>query len=211
MTTLSAFLPVIAGGFAVAFFHAATPTHWLPFVLVGRAQGWSSARTVGVAGVAGLGHSLFTALLGLAITGAGHLVEPTLGEAFPRLVGGGLVALGVYYLVRHLLRAQPVPEAEPARRYRSSLAAVAGLVTLVSFTPSDAVLPVYLANVGSGWAGFVLLTAMLSLATVLGMVMFTGLFIAGADRLGLHRLEQYELAIVGAGLCAIGMFVALDG
>ena len=31
-------LALLGGGFATAFLHAALPTHWLPFVLVGRAQ-----------------------------------------------------------------------------------------------------------------------------------------------------------------------------
>ena len=33
-------------GFTVAFFHAAIPTHWLPFIVVGKAQGWSRRRTL---------------------------------------------------------------------------------------------------------------------------------------------------------------------
>jgi len=39
---------VAATGFTVAFFHAAIPTHWLPFVLTGRARGWSRAKTLAV-------------------------------------------------------------------------------------------------------------------------------------------------------------------
>ena len=31
-------LSLLGGGFVAAFLHAALPTHWLPFVLVGRAQ-----------------------------------------------------------------------------------------------------------------------------------------------------------------------------
>jgi nickel/cobalt exporter len=42
---------IAATGFSVAFFHAAIPTHWLPFVLVSRARGWSrSAKTLAVIG-----------------------------------------------------------------------------------------------------------------------------------------------------------------
>ena len=42
----SAVLTTIAAtGFTVAFFHAAIPTHWLPFVLVSRARGWSRGKT----------------------------------------------------------------------------------------------------------------------------------------------------------------------
>ena len=40
-------------GFTVAFLHAAIPTHWLPFVMVGRARGWSPARTLAAVALAG--------------------------------------------------------------------------------------------------------------------------------------------------------------
>ena len=40
-------LSLLGGGFAAAFLHAALPTHWLPFVLVGRAQSWRTSRTLG--------------------------------------------------------------------------------------------------------------------------------------------------------------------
>jgi nickel/cobalt exporter len=50
----SAVLTTIAAtGFSVAFFHAAIPTHWLPFVLVSRARSWSRRRDLAVATLAG--------------------------------------------------------------------------------------------------------------------------------------------------------------
>lgn len=206
---LDAFLPVLVAASAVAFLHAATPTHWLPFVLVGRAQGWTAGRTLGVTAVAGAGHALFTALLGLAVTGAGVLLGERLGDLFPRLVAGMLIALGLYYLIRYALNPPHHAEAKP-QRYGSDAAAVAGLVALLTFTPSEAVLPVYLANIEHGLAGFAVLALVLTLATTGGMVAFTALFMAGAQRLKLERLERYELVLVGLGLCAIGVLVALE-
>ena len=58
---------IAATGFTVAFFHAAIPTHWLPFVLVARARGWTHGKTLAVSMGAGLGHVLLTSLLGLGI------------------------------------------------------------------------------------------------------------------------------------------------
>jgi hypothetical protein len=206
----SAFASILAAGFVVAFLHAAAPTHWLPLVLVGRAQGWTHRRTLGVAAVAGLGHSLFTVLLGLAVTGIGLIIEPQLGHFFPRLVGAALVLLGLFYLIRHGLRAtDELDDSRAARRYGSDRAAALGLVALLTFTPAEAVLPVYLANIRHGWTGFAILSVALTVATTTGMLMFTALFMAGANRLKLGRLERYELLLVGATLCAFGLFVAL--
>ena len=74
-------LSLLGGGFVAAFLHAALPTHWLPFTLVGRAQGWRASRVLAVVAVAGLAHIATTAL-----------------------VGGLIVAAGVYILHREMRR-----------------------------------------------------------------------------------------------------------
>src|SRR5258708_6964113 len=54
-------------GFGVAFLHAAIPTHWLPFVVVGRARGWSHRRILAAVALAGGGHVIATTALGLGL------------------------------------------------------------------------------------------------------------------------------------------------
>jgi cadmium resistance protein CadD (predicted permease) len=200
-----------ATGFAVAFFHAALPTHWLPFVLVGRAQGWRPAKVLAVTGLAGAGHVLFTAALGLALTSAGLALAPRLGQLFPKAVGVLLVGLGLFYLARQVLR-HGHSHADPSRKLgaRSEAAAIVGLVMILTFSPCEAFLPVYLANVSYGWAGFLLLSLVLVVGTGLSMLMFTGLCLAGADRFRLERLQRYESALIGAALCLLGVFVVLE-
>ena len=46
-------------GFSIAFFHAAIPTHWLPFVLTARAQRWSRSKTLTITALAATGHACF--------------------------------------------------------------------------------------------------------------------------------------------------------
>src|SRR3954467_420660 len=87
-------------GFGVAFFHAAIPTHWLPFVLTARAQHWTNARTLFITALAGGGHVLFTALLGLFIAWFGIVLNEKIGDWFPRIAGAALIALGLFYVLR---------------------------------------------------------------------------------------------------------------
>jgi cadmium resistance protein CadD (predicted permease) len=58
--------------------------------------------------------------------------------------------------------------------------------------------------------GFVLLSLVLTLGTLVAMLVFTGLCLAGADRLRLERLERYEAAVIGVVLCLLGLFLALE-
>ena len=91
---------IVATGFTIAFFHAAIPTHWLPFVMASRTQKWSKPRTLGVVALAGLGHVFCTTLLGVLIVWLGLEFDRAIGFYFPLIAGGALIAFGLYYLIQ---------------------------------------------------------------------------------------------------------------
>lgn len=199
------FASVAATGFVVAFLHAALPTHWLPFVLVSRAQKWTTGRTLGVTLLAGLGHVSLTILLGLAVVAAGLAAQPHLGDSFHWVVGALMAALGVFYLVKGRHKHATM---ETGRKFASDRAAITALVVLLTLSPCEAFLPYYLAGMEHGVAGFLTLSIVLLTATSAGMLVFTGLSLAGFNRLRLDRLEQYEELILGGALILIGAAVA---
>ena len=207
------FLSIVATGFTIAFFHAALPTHWLPFVLVGRAQGWDGRKIALVTALAGLGHVTFTVVLGALVAGAGLALEDWLGAFAPFVAAGLLFGLGTFYLARHAVLARrlaggPAVEADP-RRYGSDRAAIGALVLMLTLSPCEAFLPVYLSAAPYGWAAFALLSVVLALATAAGMAIFTTAFLLGAERLKLRALERYDSAILGGVLCLLGLAVLL--
>src|ERR1700736_5195677 len=93
---------IAATGFGIAFFHAAIPTHWLPFVLTSRVQRWSRTKTIAVTALAGTGHVAVTALLGLCITWFGLVLNKSIGNWLPRIAGGALLLFGFYYVFRQV-------------------------------------------------------------------------------------------------------------
>jgi hypothetical protein len=204
--TSTFFASIAATGFAVAFLHAALPTHWLPFVLVGRAQKWSTGRTLGVTFLAGLGHVALTAVLGLILVLAGLAMQPHVGGIFHWIVGGLMIAVGLLYVLRGR-HSHAHPEAG-RRPYASDRAAIVALVTLLTLSPCEAFLPYYLAGMEHGWQAFVVLSLVLMVATSAGMLLFTGLSLAGFSRLGLDWVERYEETILGVALILVGIVVA---
>ncbi|MBA3883631.1 MAG: hypothetical protein H0X73_13225 [Chthoniobacterales bacterium] len=220
-------------GFGVAFFHAAIPTHWLPFVLAARAQRWNHGKTLAVTALAGTGHVVVTALLGLLIAWFGIALDRTIGRWFPLLAGGALIALGVFYIYRQLTgkghahhhlfcghshghagelehdhdhAAAPVGARPPAP---SDRVAITSLLALLTFSPCEAFLPIYASGVRYGWSGFALLTVILSIGTVAGMVLFTWLTLLGVRKAKLGLLERYESGLIGALLCTVGLLIIL--
>ena len=220
-------------GFGVAFFHAAIPTHWLPFVLAARAQHWSSARTIGVTALAGGGHVLVTAALGFLIAWFGITLSERVGLWFPRIAGAALLLLGAFYLYRQLTgkghahhhlfcghthahageleheHDHPTPPISERPAAPSDRMAITSLLTLLTFSPCEAFLPIYASGVRYGWTGFALLTVILSVGTVAGMVLFTWLTLAGVQKVKLGLLEKYESGLIGALLCTIGLLILL--
>ncbi len=335
---------IIVTGFTVAFLHAAIPTHWLPFVLTGRVQKWSHAKTLLVSTFAGCGHVLFTALLGFLVAWGGIKLSDKIGGWFPWIAGGALMAFGLYYVIQqcsgkghghsHLFgghahdhdeiergprngllvnlghgfveitvfetgvpphfrlffydknkHARSVPtqaavrletvrpdgarqtfgfhangeylestsdipephefkailqlshgthahthevqfeehdhshhdhrecahdsEAVHSPASKSDWAAIVSLLALLTFSPCEGFLPVYVSGVRYGWTGFFLLTIILSVATVAGMVVFTWLTLTGMEKFKLQFIERYERGILGGLLCLLGLLVTI--
>lgn len=212
-------------GFGIAFFHAAIPTHWLPFVLTAKAQRWDRGKTLAVTAAAGAGHVIFTALLGLIVAWLGIALTARAGGLFSWIAGGALFLVGLFYLYRqlaggghvhsHLLTGhthehhghQAAPTAATPPVPTSDRVAITGLLALLTFSPCEAFLPVYVSAVRYGWSGFVLLTAILSIATVAGMVLFTFLTLAGVQKMNFALIEKYESGLTGSLLCAVAVLV----
>lgn len=224
-------------GFGVAFFHAAIPTHWLPFVLAARAQHWSHARTLAITALAGTGHVVVTAALGFLIAWFGIVLTDRIGRWFTLIAGGALLLLGGYYLYRqwsgkghahhhlfcghrhvhsgeletHADAADPPAPVSARHGVASDRVALTSLVTLLTFSPCEAFLPIYASGVRFGWGGFALLTGILSIGTVAGMLLLTSLTLAGVQRIRLGLLEKYESGLIGVLLCAVGgLILVLD-
>ena len=203
-------ISLLGGGFVAAFLHAALPTHWLPFVLVGRAQRWSLMRVMTVAVTAGLAHIASTALVGSLIVAAGLALNAWIGGLLPHLSAALLFIFGAFYLARASLQ-KPImatgPEAEVPEPAVSDRAAFWGLVLMMAVTPGEVLLPIYLSSATEGVMALALLTLSFAAGTVLGMTLLAALASAGYSILRLERWARYEGAILGVALILIGFLV----
>jgi len=208
----SLLVSLLLGGLVTAFLHAALPTHWLPFVLVGRAQRWSLATTLWSVLAAGLAHIAVTAVVGGLIVAAGLALDQWVAGVLPWVSAGLLFVLGLFYLTRATLM-KPVPasgpELETPEATVSQTAAFWGLVAVMAASPGEVLLPLYLSSAEEGLMVLGLLTLVLAVGTVLGMAVFTTLARAGASILKLERWARYEGAILGLALIGLGLLVVL--
>ncbi len=229
---------VAAMGFTVAFFHAAIPTHWLPFVFVARARRWGRAKTLGVVALSGLGHVALTSLLGLAIAWFGFQLEEKV-EWFSRLAGGLLLVVAVYYAWRQWRGTGICHHHAPGSQHHAGehcgdekeeshwqeelkgspivapqageWAAISGLFVMLTLSPCEGFLPVYLSGVQFGWTGFFVLSGILAVATLAGMTLFTWLALVGFERFRLKAFERHEAGLLAALFAVLGLLLLLLG
>jgi hypothetical protein len=231
----TALATIAATGLTVAFIHAAIPTHWLPFVLVARARGWSRAKAVGVAIFAGLGHVALTSLLGLAIAWFGFELDEHFGHAFTKVAGGVLLGVSFFYFWRQwrgkgiLHHHTPGGHHEPSARCghehghshleaelegsalvskrKGDWVAITGLFVMVTMSPCEGFLPIYLSGVKFGWTGFFVLSGILAVGTLGGMLLFTWLTLIGLQKVELKRIEHWEAAMLGVVFMTLGVLM----
>ena len=204
-------LSLLGGGFAAAFLHAALPTHWLPFVLVGRAQRWSVGQMMGAVGAAGVAHIASTAVVGSLIIAAGLALEQWITGLLPHLSAVLLFIFGAFYLVKSALRRPALaggPSLELTEPTVGHAAAFWGLVAMMAITPGEVLLPIYMSSAQEGAGALVALTLAFLAGTLLGMGVFTALARAGWSILRLERWARYEGAFLGIALIGLGLLVA---
>jgi hypothetical protein len=203
---------LLGAGFATAFLHAALPTHWLPFVLVGRGQRWSLPQVLGAVAAAGLAHIATTAVVGALIVAAGLAMDQWISGLLPWTSAGLLFLFGLFYLGRAILRAPVIAGGPPLALSEptvSHAAAFWGLVVMMALSPGEVLLPIYLSQATEGPLVLAALTLAFAAGTVLGMAVFTVLARAGWSVLRLERWARYEGVVLGLALILIGLLVVL--
>lgn len=84
---------------ATALVHTLIPDHWLPFVLMGRAQRWTPRTVALVSGFSALIHTALSLGLGLVAVAIGVGAAEAAGQTLERAGAVLLVVFGVFYAI----------------------------------------------------------------------------------------------------------------
>ncbi len=84
---------------STALLHTLIPDHWLPFVLAGRARGWSAGYTAMISGSSALVHTLLSLLLALCAGYLGREAAAALGRTLETAAGLLLILFGLVYAI----------------------------------------------------------------------------------------------------------------
>jgi len=223
---------------AVGFIHTLTgPDHYVPFVAMSRAAGWSRGKTALVTVLCGLGHvgsSVVLGLIGIAL-GLALSVLQALETMRGTIAGWALVAFGLVYFVwgmrraargrRHShLHAHPDgtlhahEHAHVADHVHAHPTPEGGsltpwvLFTIFVFGPCEPLIPLLIYPAASRSAVSVALVAgVFGATTILTMLSLVTLALRGVELLPTRAASRYAHAAAGLALLLCGLAVQLLG
>jgi sulfite exporter TauE/SafE len=224
---------------SIGFIHTLLgPDHYLPFVAMGAARGWTARRTLWITALCGVGHVLGSVAIGLVGIGVGvslHRLEWLEGVRGD-LAAWLLLGFGLAYMawgLKKAWRSRPhthdhvhVDGTRHLHEHRHQHGHVHPHVTpqtarsitpwalFVIFVlgPCEPLIPVlmYPAAQHSLW-GTVAVVVTFGAATVATMLTVVYLAMRGLERLPLEPMERYSHALAGAALSLCGAGIVFLG
>jgi nickel/cobalt exporter len=212
--------------------------HSLPFIVLGRARGWSLARVLTVTGVCGVGHVLSSVLLGFAGIGIGvalerlEWIEATRGSIAAWL----LIGFGALYAARawvRLQRSKPhthlhghghahehthehdhsAPEhMHPHEAAGKSALTIWALFIVFAFGPCEPLIPLLMAPAAlHNWAWVALVSLVFGAVTIAVMMAVVTVGYLGLSRVRLAWAERHADLLAGVAIACSGLAIQVFG
>lgn len=212
------------------------PDHYLPFIVMSKARGWSLPRTAAITLLCGLGHVLSSVVLGLVGVAAG--VAVTRLEAFEGLRGNlaawMLIGFGFAYFVWGIHRAirarhhhhvhahaggdrHSHDHAHESEHTHPHVDAKRNLTPWILFTifvfgPCEPLIPILMYPAArNSIPGMILVTAVFAVTTIGTMMGVVLLSAWGVSFARLGCCERYVHAMAGAAICCSGLAIHFLG
>jgi putative Mn2+ efflux pump MntP len=202
-------LSILAGAFLVSAAHAILPDHWLPMILISRAEKWTQAETLWITALVTIPHMVSTIVLGVLVGLVGFRLSSTY-EALMEVVAPAMfVLIGLIYVYRNF-------KAEGHHHHgadisslgdRSKKTVITFMATALFFSPC---VPMgsYFFIVGAEGVASLALVSIIYIVVTLGILLImVALGRRGVERIQWHFLEHNENLITGIILIALGLFV----
>ena len=164
-------------------------------------------------------------------------LDEGVGAAFPWIAAGFLGALALFYFwrqwrgggichhpvagghhhesehcgheVEHTHWDEELKDSALVSAKSGDRAAVGGLFLMLTLSPCEGFLPIYLAGVKFGPTGFFTLSAILAVGALGAMLLFTSLALQGLERFKVKFFERYEAGLLGGLFAVLGVLVVV--
>lgn len=186
--------------------------HSLPFVALGRARGWTLARTLLVTAVCGAGHVASSAAIGALGVGLGIAADALLWleSARGELAAALLIGFGLAYAAWAVWRRIRRPDVAPPRAGAAGGTDVTPWALFIVFVlgPCEPLIPLMVVpGVAGDWLTAAAVVGVFGLLTVAVMLAVVAAACRGADLIRVGRIGRHADVAAGLVVAASGAAV----
>lgn len=190
------------------------PDHYLPFIVIGKARGWTLTKTLWITFLCGVGHVLGSIVLGVI----GVVLGIALGtlEIFEawrgNLAAQALIIFGFTYCVWGIHRAlKNKPHTHP-HDLKSHTVTPWVLFAIFVLGPCEPLIPLIMYPAAEhSTTGVVLVAAIFALTTIGTMMTVVWISVWGVRFVRLGPVERFSHALAGATVCLSGLAIQFLG
>ncbi|MCP4805265.1 MAG: hypothetical protein GY913_02775 [Proteobacteria bacterium] len=182
--------------------------HYLPFVVLGKARGWSLGKVAGLTALCGLGHVIGSILLGFIGIGAGvalgelEFIEGIRGS----LAAWGLIGFGLVYMAWSWSRLRR------GHHHPAHSMTFWSIFIVFALGPCEPLIPLLMAPAFEHSWGLVAGVAGVFAAVTIGtMVSLACVGFLGLSVAPMKGLERYANVLAGGAIAASGLMIQVFG
>ncbi|MEK7264420.1 MAG: hypothetical protein AAB071_07930 [Bacteroidota bacterium] len=193
---------------SIAIVHSFAPDHWLPFVMIGKAQNWSKQKMflyVSVAAIGHVGSSIALGSIGISLGFASEILqgfESTRGQIGLYL----LIGFGIAYALWGLKHAHH--HHHHAFDFdNKKIVTLWTLFAIFVLGPCEPLIPLMFLGSSFGWSGIALISLLFGGITLLMMLLQSFLGYAGMQLINHRFAEKYSHTFAGLVITLTGVFL----
>ncbi len=200
-------IQIIIGSLVLSIIHATIPNHWIPLVVIGKAESWSRNETLRITAIIGCAHVISTVVVGILVGFIGYKFSSAY-EIVPKIVAPLiLVIIGLISIMIDLKNSHHHQDLLKMNSFykKTKLAIIISLSISMFFSPCIEIEAYYFTAGTFGWLGISVVSIVYFIVTVSGMLLLVDLGRKGIENIKWHFLEHHERKIIGLTLIVLGI------
>jgi hypothetical protein len=196
---------LIAAVIAVGVLHTLVPDHWVPITLIARQRHWTCMQTARAAFGAGLGHTLSTLAIGIAVWIAGAVAARHFGTIVSILSSLALIGFGAWIAIAAWRERRTRAHTDDYHHGQGATA----LTLILGSSPMVEGIPAFFAASKFGWELIAIMSVCFAVSTIATYVALCTLSSAALEGLRLGPLEPYGEVLSGVFIMLVGIVFGL--
>ena len=187
-------LDILVGAFLVSAVHPIMPDHWIPLVLISKAEQWSQTETLWISTLITIPHIISTIILGVLVGLIGFQISSIHESILEILAPMMFILIGLFYVYRSIrTRSHHHFDLSSANlNDRSKKNIILFMATALFFSPCIPIGSYFFIVGAKGFSSLIIVSAIYFSVTLTIMLLMVFLGRKGVERIKWHFLEHHE-------------------